>query len=392
MLPLAGITVVALEQAVAAPFATRQLADLGARVIKIERPGVGDFARTYDATVNGLASHFVWLNRSKQSLTLDVKHPDAPRILDRLLARADVFVQNLAPGAAERLGLGAATLRARDPRLIVCDISGYGASGPSRDRKAYDLLIQAEAGLLSITGTPDTPSKVGISIADIASGMYGYSGILTALFRRERTGQGAAIEVSMLEALGEWMSYAMYYAAYGGTPPPRTGPSHAAIAPYGPFACSDGKVVYLGLQNEREWVRFCEVALERPALATDDRFSTNAQRVRNRAALEAAIGEVFGRHDADTMLARLDRAQIATARMNTMLEFRDHPQLAARDRWRTVGSPAGPIAALLPPATFDDVEPCIGPIPDVGEHTHAVLRELGFDDAAIARWKAAGAI
>jgi itaconate CoA-transferase len=334
----------------------------------------------------------VWLNRSKESLTLDVKHPDAPAILERLLASADVFVQNLAPGAADRLGLGAGALLERHPRMIVCGISGYGATGPDRDRKAYDLLIQAEAGLLSITGTPEMPSKVGISIADIASGMYGYSGILTALFRRERTGARSIIEVSMLEALGEWMSYAMYYAGYGGTAPPRSGPSHAAIAPYGPFTCGDGKVVYLGLQNEREWVRFCEVVLERPALAADERFSANALRVRNRAELEQAIGEVFARHDAATMLARLDRAQIATARMNTMHEFKEHPQLAARDRWRTIGSPAGPIAALVPPATFADMEPYMGAVPDVGEHTDAILRELGYDDDAMGRWRSHGAI
>ena len=287
-LPLAGITVVALEQAVAVPFATRQLADLGARVIKIERPGDGDFARGYDTTVHGLASHFVWLNRSKESLTLDVKRPEARDVIARLLARADVFVQNLAPGAADRLGLGTAALRATYPRLIVCSLTGYGSTGPYAAKKAYDLLVQSEVGLLSITGTPDTPSKVGVSIADIAGGMYAYSGILTALLQRSRTGQGTALEVSLFEALGEWMGYAMYY-TFGGTPPPRTGASHATIAPYGPYRLRDGQEILFGIQNDREWATFCTSVLERPALADDPRFQGNRLRVQHRADMNAEI-------------------------------------------------------------------------------------------------------
>ena len=383
MLPLAGITVVALEQAVAAPFATRQLADLGARVIKVERPGTGDFARRYDSTVKGLSSHFVWLNRSKESLTLDLKHPEAAMILTRLLERADVFVQNLAPGAAARLHLGADTLTASNPRLIVCAISGYGGSGPYRDKRAYDLLVQCETGLVSTTGTEDSPSKAGISAADIAAGMYAYSGILTALYRRERTGRGAAMEVSLFDALGEWMGYPAYFTAYGGTPPARTGASHATIAPYGPFAAGDGKWVNLGIQNEREWARFCESVLHQPALATDPRFDNVANRVAHRAALTAAIHEVFGKLTRDEIVARLDRAQIANASQNTMQEFWDHPQLAARDRWREVASPAGPIKALLPPVIMDATETRMDPIPDVGEHTETILKALGYDTAQI---------
>jgi itaconate CoA-transferase len=289
MLPLEGITVVSLEQAVAAPFATRQLADLGARVIKVERPEVGDFARGYDTTVKGLSSHFVWLNRSKESLTLNLKEEGAKEILSRLIEKADVVIQNLAPGAAGRLGFGAEILRERHPRLIVCDVSGYGASGPYRDKKAYDLLVQCEAGLVSITGTPEVPSKVGISIADIACGMYAYSGILTALLRRERIGEGAFIDVSLFEALGEWMGFPAYFTFYGGKEPPRTGASHAAIAPYGPFECGDGEVIFLGLQNQREWERFCEDVLERPILAADERFDSNSKRVENRDALYQEI-------------------------------------------------------------------------------------------------------
>ncbi|MFN8058987.1 MAG: CaiB/BaiF CoA-transferase family protein [Vicinamibacterales bacterium] len=392
MLPLEGTLVVGLEQAVSAPFASRQLADLGARVIKIERPDGGDFARRYDTTVRGLSSHFVWLNRSKESLTLDVKQPPAATVLDRLLARADVFIQNLAPGASGRLGLDAPTLRRRYPRLVICDISGYGDSGPWRERKAYDLLIQSEAGLLSITGTPDTPSKVGISIADIAAGMYAYSGILAALLQRARTGEGTILDVSMLESLGEWMSYALYYTRYGGTSLPRTGASHAAIAPYGPFPCGDGGSVYLGIQNEREWERFCREVIERPDLVTDERFASNAARVRHRLALEAAIVEAFAHHPTPVVLERLARADIATARMNTVDEFRAHPQLEARRRWREVASPVGPIDALLPPATPGSAAPRMDAVPSLGEHTHAVLRELGFGDDDIRRWHDTGVI
>ena len=390
--PLDGITVVSLEQAVAAPFTTRQLADLGARVVKIERPGTGDFARGYDRTVHGMASHFVWLNRSKESLTLDVKQPEAREVLERLLTRADVFIQNLAPGAADRLGLGAVALRRAYPRLISCDISGYGATGPYRDKKAYDLLVQAEAGLISITGTDAEPSKVAISVADIAAGMYAYSGILTALLMRTRTGEGVALEVSMLEALGEWMGFPTYYATYGGSAPPRTGARHAAVAPYGPFTGGDGDVVYLGLQNEREWRRFCERVLRRPELATDARFASITKRVEHRTALEAEINQLFRQLSTPEILERLDAAQIANARMRTMQQFAEHPQLAGRARWREVDSPVGPLDALIPPVTIAGVDPVMNRIPAVGEHTDTILGELGFDAATIAAWHRDGMI
>jgi itaconate CoA-transferase len=385
MLPLQGITVVSLEQAVAAPFATRQLADLGARVIKIERPEVGDFARGYDKTVLGQSSHFVWLNRSKESLTLDVKHGDATEILARLLAKADVFVQNLVPGAAARLGLSSEALRQQYARLIVCNISGYGADGPYSLKKAYDLLIQCEAGVVSVSGTPETPSKTGISIADIAAGMYGFTGILTALYQRERTGQGAAFDVSMFEALGEWMGYPAYFSAYGGKPPPRTGAAHATIHPYGPFPVRDGKTVFFGIQNEREWASFCATVLNRPLLANDPRFDSNSHRDANRDALTRIIVDVFSQLTAEQVVVRLDEAQIANARLNDMQAFWDHPQLKARDRWREVDTPQGPIAALLPPVNLNDQEPRMDPIPAVGQHTRAILGELGFDQTFVAR-------
>jgi len=356
MLPLSGITVVALEHAVAAPFATRQLADLGARVIKVERPGAGDFARSYDETVRGMSSHFVWLNRSKESATLDLKAPQAAEIMARLVDRADVFVQNLAPGAAERLGLSAETLLARNPRLIVCGISGYGSDGPYREKKAYDLLIQGETGLISVTGTEDAPSKTGISTADISAGMYAYTGILTALYRRERTGKGGRVEVSLFEALGEWMGYPLYYARFGGFPPRRTGARHATIVPYGPYPVSDGRSVMLGLQNEREWSAFCQEVLARPELACDPRFENNSRRLANREALDAILREVFGGWTAEELVDRLDRAQIANARANTMEEVWDHPQLKARGRWRSVDTPVGPVPALIPPCSLDGVE------------------------------------
>ena len=386
------MTVVALEQAVAAPFATRQLADLGARVIKVERPKVGDFARGYDETVKGLSSHFVWLNRSKESLTLDLKQPEAKDVLNRLLEKADVLIQNLAPGAAGRLGFGSEALRERHPRLIVCDVSGYGSSGPYRDKKAYDLLLQCETGLVSITGTPDTPSKVGVSIADIACGMYAYTGILTALYVRARTGEGVAFEVSLFEALGEWMGFPAYFTAYGGKQPPRTGASHAAIAPYGPFEAGDGKIVFLGLQNEREWARFCATVLERPEVATDPRFDSNSNRVANVEELRAIIEGVFQSSTADSIVEQLDAAQIANARLNTVQEFVDHPQLAARDRWREVGSPVGPLRALIPPVTMQGAESPMGPVPDVGEHTDAILAELGYDGDTLATLRGSGAV
>jgi len=392
MLPLEGITVIALEQAVAAPLATRHLADLGARVIKIERPGVGDFARAYDTTVRGLSSHFVWLNRSKQSLTLDVKAPEAPDVLVRLFSRADVFVQNLAPGAAERLLLGAGELRQKYPKLIICNLLGYGASGPYRDKKAYDLLIQSEAGLLSITGTEEQPCKSGISIADIAGGMYAYSAILTALLMRQRTGQGTTIEVSLLEALGEWMGYPVYYTKYGGKAPPRTGAAHATIAPYGPFQSGDQKPVFLSIQNEREWERFCRVVLERGELVKDPRFDSGPRRVANRRDLHLAIEEVFSRLSAREIIARLDQGQIANARMNSVQEFLEHPQLASRNRWHEIDSPVGSLYALVPPADLADVEPVMGPIPSLGEHTNVILNEIGFNAATLAGWRQRGVI
>jgi itaconate CoA-transferase len=386
MLPLAGITVVSLEQAVAAPFATRQLADLGARVIKIERPDVGDFARGYDAAVRGLSTHFVWLNRSKESLTLDLKRAEAIDILHRLLGKADVFVQNLAPGATERLGLVTQDLRKKYPRLILCDLSGYGSSGPYCDKKAYDMLIQAEAGLISITGTDETPCKVGISVADIACGMYAYSGILTALLVRSRTGNGVALETSLFDSLGEWMSYAAYY-TLGGTAPPRTGANHATIAPYGPVMSGDDKVVYLGLQNEREWKKFCEVVLQSPQLFADPRFDSNAKRVQNRPELDQVMREVFQKLTAAEIIARLEAAQIANARLNTIQEFMEHPQLKARGRWSTVDSPVGPLPALLPPVTIENVETVMNEVPALGQQTNAILNELGFDAETIAVWR-----
>jgi itaconate CoA-transferase len=374
--PLDGITVVSLEHAIAAPFATRQLADLGARVIKVERPGAGDFARAYDSRVRGQASHFVWTNRSKESLALDLKDADSLAALKVLIAKADVLVQNLAPGAAARMGLSFEALCKAHPKLIVCDISGYGEDGPYRDKKAYDLLIQAEAGLLSVTGTPDTPSKAGNSMADIAAGMYAYSSILAALLQRARTGQGSHIDVSMLESLSEWMNYPMYYAFDGAPPPPRTGASHASIYPYGPFATRDGAVI-LGIQNEREWAGFCDKVLGDAALAADPRFDSNARRNENRAALQAIILDVFRALGTAQVEQRLDQAQIANARMNDMAGLWSHPQLKARERWRQVGSPAGDIPALLPPGRNDSFDYRMDAVPAVGEHTQAILQELG---------------
>ena len=392
MLPLEGITVVSLEQAVAAPLATRHLADLGARVIKVERPKVGDFARGYDEKVKGLSSHFVWLNRSKESLTLDLKNEGAQRVLRRLLEGADVFVQNLAPGAAGRLGFGTETLRKKHPRLIVCDVSGYGASGPYRDKKAYDLLVQCEAGLVSITGTPEIPSKVGVAVADIACGMYAYSGILAALLRRERTGEGGTLEVSLFESLGEWMGFPAYYALYGGKEPPRSGAHHASIAPYGPFGCGDGEQIFFAIQNEREWERFCEVVLGRPEMANDELFTSNSERVENRDILHQEIEAILEKLSSEEAIERLDGAKIANARMRTVHDFLDHPQLEARDRWREVGSPVGPLRALLPPATLDGAEPVMAPIPKVGEHTDKILAELGYRDDAVAILRQSAAI
>jgi len=374
-LPLAGITVVALEQAVAAPFATRQLADLGARVIKVERPGTGDFARGYDRTVLGQASYFVWLNRGKESVQLDVKSDDGRAALAALLARADVFVQNLAPGAAGRLGLGAADLRARYPRLICCSVTGYGPDGPYQDKKAYDLLIQCETGLLSVTGTPEEPCKAGISVADIAAGMYAFSGVLTALYERERTGHGSSFDVALVDALGEWMSQPVYYSVYGGQPARRTGAQHASISPYGPYAAGGGQV-FLGLQNDREWAVLCERVLGRPDLVSDERFRTNPDRVAHDAELTCIIESALAALTPDEVAARLDEAGIAHARLRTPAEFARHPQLAARHRWREVGTPGGPVRALLPPVTVPGREAAMGAVPALGQHTAAVLAEL----------------
>ncbi|MGA2551542.1 MAG: CaiB/BaiF CoA-transferase family protein [Burkholderiaceae bacterium] len=390
--PLDGIQVVALEHAIAAPLCTRHLADLGARVIKIERPEVGDFARDYDTRVAGLCSHFVWVNRSKESLTLDLKKPDALAILKRLISSSDVVVQNLAPGATERMGLSAGTLRSAKPELIVCDISGYGSDGPYRDKKAYDLLIQSEAGFLSVTGTPEDPVKAGCSIADIAAGMYAYTSILAALFQRTRTKTGAHIEVSMLEALTEWMSYPLYYAFDGAAPPERTGAAHATIYPYGPFLAGDGKTVMLGLQNEREWAAFCSGVLEAPELATDPRFDANAKRHLNRAELKAIILATFARLSAEAVVERLERAQIANAQMNSMADVWKHPQLAARQRFVEVDSTVGAIPALLPPGANDQFDYRMDPIPQLGAHTDAILAELGESPEAIAQLRHAKAI
>ena len=390
--PLEGITVVSLEHAIAAPFCTRQLADLGARVVKVERPGAGDFARAYDTRTNGLASHFVWVNRSKESLTLDLKQPAALQVLQDLLAKADVLVQNLAPGAAERMGLSYEKLRERFPRLVVCDISGYGDDGPYRDKKAYDLLIQSEAGFLSVTGTQDEPCKAGISIADIAAGMYAYTGVLAALMQRQKTGQGSRIDVSMLEALGEWMGFPMYYAYEGAAPPPRSGASHATIYPYGPFVAGDGKTVMLGLQNEREWKVFCDKVLLQPQLATDPRFATNSERNTHRAALREIILQAFGTMSAEEVIARLEQAQIANAHVNDVADMWAHPQLRARGRVVPVASPAGELSALLPPGVNSSFDYRMDAIPAVGQHTEAILRELGRDAEAIGKLKDSGAI
>ena len=392
MHPLSGITVVTLEHAIAAPLATRHLADLGARVIKIERPGAGDFARGYDERVRGLSSHFVWTNRSKESLTLDVKHAQAQKILKRLiLERADVLVQNLAPGAAARLGLSHESLSPEKPSLIVCDISGYGGNGPYKDKKAYDLLIQSEAGFLSVTGTKGEPAKAGISVADIAAGMYAYSNILAALLDRHKTGRGRHIDVSMLESLLEWMSYPLYYAFDGAGPPERTGASHATIYPYGPFPAGDGKTVMLGIQNEREWAAFCEKVLARPELAGDPRFASVSKRAAARAVLQPIIVAAFSLLSAEELVQRLDAAQIANARVNDMREVWDHPQLRARKRWKEVDTSAGRVVAPLPPGLASG-EARMDRVPALGEHTDAVLAELGLSPAQIANLRAAKAI
>ena len=392
MRPLDGITVVALEQVIAGPFATRQLAELGARVIKIERPGGGDAARGYDRTVKGLSSHFVWTNRSKESLSLDVKHDAAKPILRRLMEKADVFLQNLAPGAVERLGLGAAELRARHPRLVWCGISGYGPAGPYAGKKAYDLLVQCEAALLSVTGTRETPAKAGIPVADIAAGMYAYSSILAALLRRERNGEGATLDITMFEALGEWMGFPAYFSAYGGSPPPRSGAHHATIVPYGPFAAGDGATVFLSVQNEREFERFCDLVLRNAALKGDKRFCNATARLQNREAMHAEIERVFSKLTTTQVIERLEEANIANARLNSLDEFWRHPQLAARGRWAKVGSPAGELDALKPPSNISGMEPRMDAVPAVGEHSRAILAELGYGAGEIEQLAAAGVI
>jgi len=392
MKPLEGITVVALEHAIAAPFCSRQLADQGARVIKIERPRTGDFARGYDTRVRGLASHFVWTNRSKESLSLDLKHPKAEGIMQQLLAQADVLVQNLAPGAAARMGLSFEALHEAFPRLIVCDISGYGDSGPYRDKKAYDLLIQSEAGFLSITGTPDTPSKAGCSIADISAGMYAYSNVLTALIQRGKTGLGRRIDVSMLECMAEWMGYPLYYTLDGAPPPPRAGASHATIFPYGPFATGDGKSVMLGLQNEREWQVFCQTVLLQPELAADARFVTNGLRASQRAELQSIIEAAFAKLTATQVVERLEQAQIANAQVNALADVWAHPQLQARERWIEVNSPSGLLPALLPPGASDVSHVRMDAVPELGQHTQAILAELGWSLEDIEQLKTEGAI
>ena len=393
MQPLNGITVVTLEHAIAAPFATRQLSDLGARVIKIERPGVGDFARGYDTRVRGIASHFVWTNRSKESLTLDVKHPEAQAILKRIIEEeADVVVQNLAPGAAARLGLSYEVLSAAKPGIIVCDISGYGDSGPYRDKKAYDLLIQSEAGFVSVTGTEDTPSKAGPSIADIAAGMYAYTNILAALLHRQQTGEGQHIDISMLEALTEWMGYPLYYSIDGAAPPKRTGASHATIYPYGPFPAGDGKTVMLGLQNEREWRAFCEQVLLQPALAADERFASNPQRVAARASLFDIIVNAFAGLSAAEVVQRLETAQIANAQVNTMAEVWAHPQLQARQRWTQVETSVGAVPALLPPGSWSRGAPRMDAVPALGQHTDSILSGLGYSATQLQALREEGAV
>ena len=391
MLPLSGITVISLEQAVAAPFCSRLLADLGARVIKIERPGVGDFARDYDHTVKGLSAYFAWLNRSKESLTLDVKHAEAKTILGRLIERADVFIQNLAPGAARRLGLAADELLGRHPRLIVCDISGYGDAGPYASKKAYDLLVQSEAGVVSVTGTPDAPAKVGVSLTDIGTGLHAYSAVLAALYQRERTGKGTRVEITMFEAMVEWMMHPLYYTHFGGRAPQRSGTDHATIVPYGRFRAADGTVM-LGIQNEREWVIFCDKVLGRPDLARDPRYDSNSKRTAARAEVVALIEGVFSKMTAEQVITLLDNAGIANARMNSPEEVWAHPQLKARHRWREVDSPVGSIPAPLPPATFTGIEARMDPIPAVGEHTERILVEIGYRAAQIEALRSAAAI
>ncbi len=392
MLPLEGIKIVSVEQAVAAPLASRQLADFGARVIKIERPDGGDFARAYDQKVRGLSSWFVWLNRSKESLSLDLKRPEAAEIVDKLIADCDVFIHNLAPGAADRAGLKGPSMLAKNQRLIVCEISGYGSAGPYKNKKAYDLLVQFETGLVSITGTPETPSKAGISAADIAAGVYAFSAILMALYRREKTGRGGVVEVSLFDALSEWVLPAAYYATYGGSAPSRTGAEHASIAPYGPYFTGDGKQINIGIQNEREWRQFCAMVLLNREIAADPRFNSNSQRSENRKALRVLISEVFRTLTLDEIMERLEHAGIAHSRMNSVQELLAHPQHTARGRTQNVASPAGPLQALAPPILLDDVKPRMDAIPSLGQDTDAILTELGYTLGQIQRFRQDGVV
>jgi itaconate CoA-transferase len=392
MLPLEGVKIVSVEQAVAAPLASRHLADYGARVIKIERPEDGDFARAYDHKVRGLSSWFVWLNRSKQSLTLDLKRPEGREIVEKLTADCDVFMHNLAPGGAGRAGLKSEALLSRNPRLIVCEISGYGAEGPYRNKKAYDLLVQFETGVVSITGTPESPSKAGISVADIAAGMYAFSGILMALYRRQTTGRGGLVQVSLFDALSEWVLPAAYYGAYGGSAPARTGAEHASIAPYGPYFTGDGKQINIGIQNEREWRQFCSLVLLNKEIAADPRFDSNSRRSENRKVLRTVISEIFRTLTLEEIIERLERAAIAHSRMNSAEELLAHPQHRARRRQQTVGSPAGPLEALVPPILLDGTEPRMEAIPALGQDTDAILAELGYTAEQIQQLRREGVV
>ena len=392
MLPLEGVKIVSVEQAVAAPLASRQLADFGARVIKIERPEVGDFARAYDHKVRGMSSWFVWLNRSKQSLTLDLKSPEAAEIVRKLTADTDVFIHNLAPGAADRAGLKSEVMLSRNRRLIVCEISGYGSGGPYQDRKAYDLLVQFETGLVSITGTPESPCKAGISVADIAAGVYAFSGILMALYRREKTGRGGLVQVSLFDALSEWVLPAAYYGVYGGSAPSRSGAEHASIAPYGPYLTGDGKQINIGIQNEREWRQFCALVLLRPEVAADPRFDSNSRRSDNRQALRILISEIFGALTLDQIVERLERAGTAHSRMNSVQELLAHPQHTKRGRRRNVPSPVGPLPALAPSILLDGAEPRMEAIPALGQDTDAILTELGYTPQQIQRLRQQGVV
>ena len=392
MLPLEGIKIVSVEQAVAAPFASRQLADFGARVIKIERPEGGDFARDYDHKVRGMSSWFVWLNRSKQSLSLDLKRPEATEIVDKLTADCDVFIHNLAPGAADRVGLKSKAMLSRNERLVVCEISGYGSEGPYKNKKAYDLLVQFETGLVSITGTPDSPSKAGISAADIAAGVYAFSGILMALYRREKTGRGGVVQVSLFDALSEWVLPAAYYGLYGGSAPSRSGAEHASIAPYGPYFTGDGKQINIGIQNEREWRQFCALVLLNREIAADPRFDSNSQRSENRKALRSVIAEIFRTLTLEEIVERLEHAGIAHSRANSVQELLPHPQHAARGRWRNVISPVGPLQALLPCILLDGADPRMEAIPALGQDTDAILTELGYTQQQIQRFRQDGVV